>query len=80
MRHTHKNSMQYWLYILRKRRKTNGKIISGKVRKLYVTNTSSDSVTLKENAEKAKVFADELEAETLANILGAQLITFVLEG
>lgn len=48
--------------------------------KLYVTNTSSDSVTLKENAEKAKVFADELEAETLANILGAQLITFVLEG
>lgn len=56
-----------------------------KLGKLYVTNTSSDSValkesvTLKENAEKAKVFADELEAETLANILGAQLITFVLE-
>ena len=48
--------------------------------KLYVTNTSSDSVTLKESAEKAKVFTDELEAETLANILGAQLITFVLEG
>lgn len=47
---------------------------------LYVTNTSSDSVNLKESAEKAKVFTDELEAETLANILGAQLITFVLEG
>lgn len=47
--------------------------------KLYVTNTSSDSVNLKESAEKAKVFTDELEAETLANILGAQLITFVLE-
>lgn len=27
-----------------------------KLEKLYVTNTSSDSVTLKENAEKAKVF------------------------
>lgn len=51
-----------------------------KLGKLYVTNTSSDSVTLKENAEKAKVFTDELEAENLANILGAQLITFVLEG
>ena len=51
-----------------------------KLGKLYVTNTSRDSVILKENAEKAKVFADELEAETLANILGAQLITFVLEG
>lgn len=51
-----------------------------KLGKLYVTNTSSDSVTLKENAEKAKVFANELEAENLANILGAQLITFVLEG
>ena len=51
-----------------------------KLGKLYVTNTSSDSVTLKENAENAIVFADELEAETLANILGAQLITFVLEG
>lgn len=48
--------------------------------KLYVTNTSSDSVNLKESAEKAKVFTDELEAEALANILGAQLITFVLEG
>ena len=51
-----------------------------KLGKLYVTNTSNDSVTLKENAEKAKVFTDELEAENLANILGAQLITFVLEG
>ena len=51
-----------------------------KLGKLHVTNTSSDSVNLKESAEKAKVFTDELEAETLANILGAQLITFVLEG
>lgn len=51
-----------------------------KLEKLYVTNTSSDSVNLKESAEKAKVFTDELEAETLANVLGAQLITFVLEG
>lgn len=51
-----------------------------KLGKLYVTNTSSDSVNLKESAEKAKVFTDELEAETLANILGTQLITFVLEG
>lgn len=51
-----------------------------KLGKLYVTNASSDSVNLKESAEKAKVFTDELEAETLANILGAQLITFVLEG
>jgi hypothetical protein len=56
------------------------KLRSEERRKLYVTNTSSDSVNLKESAEKAKVFTDELEAETLANILGAQLITFVLEG
>ena len=48
-----------------------------KLGKLYVTNTSSDSVNLKESAEKAKVFTDELETETLANVLGAQLITFV---
>lgn len=51
-----------------------------KLGKLYVTNTSSDSVNLKESAEKAKVFKNVVEAETLANILGAQLITFVLEG
>ena len=51
-----------------------------KLGKLYVTNTSSDSVNLKESAEKAKVFNDELEDENLANVLGAQLITFVLEG
>lgn len=51
-----------------------------KLGKLYVTNTSSDSVNLKESAEKAKVFTDELEAKNLANVLGAQLITFVLEG
>lgn len=56
------------------------KLYLEKLGKLYVTNTSSDSVNLKESAEKAKVFTDELEAETLANILGAQLITFVLEG
>nr|DAM41637.1 MAG TPA: hypothetical protein [Caudoviricetes sp.] len=36
-----------------------------KLGKLYVTNTSSDSVNLKESAEKAKVFTDELEAKTL---------------
>ena len=50
-----------------------------KLGKLYVTNTSSDSVNLKENAEKAKVFADELEAESIANTLGAIVITFVSE-
>lgn len=50
-----------------------------KLGKLYVTNTSSDSVNLKESTEKAKVFTDELEAETLANTLGAIVITFVSE-
>ena len=50
-----------------------------KLGKLYVTNTSSDSVNLKESAEKAKVFTDELEAESIANTLGAIVITFVSE-
>lgn len=50
-----------------------------KLGKLYVTNTSSDSVTLKENAEKAKVFKNVVEAESIANTLGAIVITFVSE-
>lgn len=50
-----------------------------KLGKLYVTNTSSDSVNLKENAEKAKVFKNVVEAESIANTLGAIVITFVSE-
>lgn len=50
-----------------------------KLGKLYVTNTSSDSVNLKESAEKAKVFKNVVEAESIANTLGAIVITFVSE-
>ncbi len=45
----------------------------------YVTGVSNSCIKLSEDFEKSKVFKDEIEAESIANALGARVITFVLE-
>lgn len=51
-----------------------------KLGNMYVTSASLTSIKLDETVEKAKVFKNVVEAESIANTLGAIVITFVLEG
>lgn len=46
---------------------------------MYVTSASLTSIKLDETVEKAKVFKNVVEAESIANTLGAIVITFVSE-
>ena len=50
-----------------------------KLRNMYVTSASLTSIKLDETVEKAKVFKNVVEAESIANTLGAIVITFVSE-
>ncbi len=50
-----------------------------KLGNMYVTNASLTSIKLDETVEKAKVFKNVVEAESIANTLGAIVITFVSE-
>lgn len=50
-----------------------------KLGNMYVTSASLASIKLDETVEKAKVFKNVVEAESIANTLGAIVITFVSE-
>ena len=50
-----------------------------KLGNMSVTSASLTSITLDETVEKAKVFKNVVEAESIANTLGAIVITFVSE-
>ena len=50
-----------------------------KLENMYVTSASLTSIKLDETVEKAKVFKNVVEAESIANTLGAIVITFVSE-
>ena len=50
-----------------------------KIGNMYVTSASLTSIKLDETVEKAKVFKNVVEAESIANTLGAIVITFVSE-
>lgn len=50
-----------------------------KLGNMYVTSASLTSIKLDETVEKAKVFKNVVEAESIANTLGAIVITFVSE-
>lgn len=50
-----------------------------KLGNMCVTSASLTSIKLDETVEKAKVFKNVVEAESIANTLGAIVITFVSE-
>lgn len=50
-----------------------------KLGNMYVTSALLTSIKLDETVEKAKVFKNVVEAESIANTLGAIVITFVSE-
>lgn len=50
-----------------------------KLGNMYVTSAPLTSIKLDETVEKAKVFKNVVEAESIANTLGAIVITFVSE-
>lgn len=50
-----------------------------KLGNMYVTSALLTSIKLDETVEKAKVFKNVVEAESIANALGAIVITFVSE-
>lgn len=50
-----------------------------KLGSMYVTSASLTAIKLDETVEKAKVFKNVVEAESIANTLGAIVITFVSE-
>lgn len=55
------------------------KLYLAKLGNMYVTSASLTSIKLDETVEKAKVFKNVVEAESIANTLGAIVITFVSE-